>query len=94
MMRMTRRTVRARRIVLLLAVLLAIAAPAGLRLVPIPAALLHAPVQSIALVDRSGTPLRESRVEDRFSREITLAEVPQHVIHAVLAAEEDRKSVV
>ncbi len=51
---------------------------------------LRRPIQSIALLDRHGTPLRETRVEERFSRELTLEEVPSHVMHAVLAAEDKR----
>ena len=58
----------------------------GLRFVPLPPALLRPPVQSIALLDRNGIPLREARVAERFSRELTLEEVPRHVIDAVLAA--------
>ncbi|HSH37857.1 MAG TPA: biosynthetic peptidoglycan transglycosylase, partial [Chthoniobacterales bacterium] len=61
-----------------------------MRLVPIPSALRRPPVQSIALLDRHGTPLREARVDDRFSREIKLDAVPRHVVHAVLAAEDKR----
>ena len=57
---------------------------------PIPPALLRAPVQSIALFDRYGTPLRETRVEERFSRELTIEQVPPRVLHAVLAAEDKR----
>jgi penicillin-binding protein 1C len=62
----------------------------ALRFVPIPAALLRPPAQSVALLDRNGTPLREARVDERFSREITLDQVPRHVIDAVLAAEDKR----
>ena len=62
----------------------------ALRLVPIPPALLKPPVQSIALLDRNGIPLREARVAERFSRELALDEVPRHVIDAVLAAEDKR----
>ncbi len=61
-----------------------------LRLVPLPPALLHPPIQSIALLDRNGISLRESRVEERFSRELTIDQVPPRVIHAVLAAEDKR----
>ncbi|PYJ09868.1 MAG: penicillin-binding protein 1C [Verrucomicrobia bacterium] len=61
-----------------------------LRLAPIPGALLRPPVQSISLVDRNGIPLREARVEERFSRELALEDVPRHVIDAVLAAEDKR----
>ena len=57
---------------------------------PIPAALLQPPVQSIALIDRNGTPLRDARVDERFSRELALDDVPRHVIAAVLAAEDKR----
>jgi penicillin-binding protein 1C len=62
----------------------------ALRLVPIPSALLRPPIQSIALLDRNGIPLRETRVADRFSHELALAEVPHHVIDAILAAEDKR----
>jgi len=70
--------------------LLLIAGEFALRLVPIPPALLRPPVQSIALLDRHGIPLREARVAERFSRELALGEVPRHVIDAVLAAEDKR----
>jgi penicillin-binding protein 1C len=62
----------------------------GLRFVPLPPALLRPPVQSIALLDRNGIPLREARVAERFSHELALEEVPRHVINAVLAAEDKR----
>ncbi len=62
----------------------------GLRLVPIPSALLRPPIQSIKLLDRTGIPLRETRVAERFSRELTLDEVPSNVVAAVLAAEDKR----
>ena len=81
-----------RRLILMSAVLatLPIAAYFSLALIPIPPALLRPPVQSIALLDRIGIPLREARVAERFSRELALAEVPRHVIDAVLAAEDKR----
>ncbi len=60
------------------------------RLVPIPETLLRPPMQSIALLDRSGIPLREARVAERFSHELSLDEVPPNVIDAVLAAEDKR----
>ncbi|MEY2498236.1 MAG: penicillin-binding protein, partial [Verrucomicrobiota bacterium] len=69
---------------------LLIAAHFGLKVVPIPPALLRPPIQSIALLDRNGIPLREARVAERFSRELALDEVPPHVIDAVLAAEDKR----
>ena len=73
-----------------LACFLFLTAHISLRLIPIPPALLRPPVQSIALLDRNGIPLREARVEERFSRELALDEVPRHVINAVLAAEDKR----
>lgn len=75
---------------LLAAAILLTAGYLALKLVPIPPALLRPPVQSIALVDRYGIPLREARVAERFSRELSLEEVPRHVIDAVLAAEDKR----
>jgi penicillin-binding protein 1C len=71
-------------------VLLLIAGYVALKRVPIPQALLRPPIQSVALLDRNGIPLRESRVAERFSHELTLEEVPPHVIAAVLAAEDKR----
>lgn len=71
-------------------VIVFVAAPIAIRLVPIPAALLRPAVQSIALSDRNGLPLREARVDERFSRGLTMADVPHHVIGAVLAAEDKR----
>ena len=72
-----------------LAVLL-IAGEFGLKFIPIPAPLLRPPVQSIALLDRYGIPLREARVNERFSHELALEEVPRSVLDAVLAAEDKR----
>ena len=69
---------------------LVVAAYFALRLIPIPRALLQPPIQSIALLDRNGIPLRETRVAERFSHELALEEVPPHVIAAVLAAEDKR----
>src|SRR2546423_7649402 len=76
-------------IVATFAVLL-VAAYFALRLVPIPPALQRPPVQSIALLDRNGIPLREARVAERFSHELALEDVPRNVIDAVLAAEDKR----
>lgn len=69
---------------------LLLASEFALKLVPIPSALLRPPIQSIALLDRNSIPLRETRVAERFSHELPLAEVPRHVIDAVLAAEDKR----
>ncbi|HKP05076.1 MAG TPA: penicillin-binding protein 1C [Chthoniobacterales bacterium] len=62
----------------------------ALKLVPLPSVLLRPPIQSIALLDRNGIPLREARVAERFSHELALDEVPPHVIDAILAAEDKR----
>jgi hypothetical protein len=65
------------------ALLCVIAGEIGLRFVPLPPALLRPPVQSIALLDRNGIPLREARVAERFSRELRLDKAQRHVIAAV-----------
>src|SRR4051794_6570636 len=62
----------------------------GLRLIPIPAALEQPPRGSLQLLDRNGTPLRETRTGDGFARPVRLAEVPEKVVHAMLAAEDKR----
>jgi penicillin-binding protein 1C len=62
----------------------------ALHLVPIPPALLIAPVQSIELLDRHGQPLRELRVDERFSRPLRYDEIPRNVVRAMLAAEDKR----
>src|SRR5213075_2865222 len=69
---------------------LLIAGHFALKFVAIPPALLRPPIQSIALLDRNGIPLRETRVAERFSHELALNEVPRNVIDAVLAAEDKR----
>ena len=84
-----RREAKAASIVATLAALL-VAGELTLRLVPIPPSLLRPPVQSIALLDRNGIPLREARVAERFSHELALDDVPRNVIDAVLAAEDKR----
>ena len=76
--------------ILLTAALLLLAGHFALKLVPIPPALLRPPVQSISLLDRTGIPLREARVAERFSHELAFDEVPRHVIDAMLAAEDKR----
>jgi penicillin-binding protein 1C len=67
-----------------------VAAHFALKLIPVPPALLRPPVQSIALLDRNGIPLREARVAERFSHELALEEVPRNVVDAILAAEDKR----
>ena len=74
----------------LAATFLVLVATFALRFVPIPPALLQPPIQSVALLDRHGTALRDARVEERFSRELTIEQIPQHVRNAVLAAEDKR----
>ncbi len=73
-----------------LAFALSLSVTLGLRFLPIPPALLRPPIQSIAILDRHGTPLRETRVEERFSRELAIDQIPPRVLHAVLAAEDKR----
>lgn len=67
-----------------------VAGELALKFVPIPSALSRPPVQSIALLDRNGIPLRDARVAERFSHELALEEVPRNVLDAVLAAEDKR----
>jgi penicillin-binding protein 1C len=62
----------------------------GLKLVPLPPALLKPVAQSLELTDRHGKPLRETRVEERFAREVSLHDVPPQLIRAFLAAEDKR----
>ena len=81
--RWTQHAMRAAAVALLLAWL-------GLKLVPLPPALLRPAVQSRELTDRHGVTLREMRVEERFAREITIEEIPPQVVHAMLAAEDKR----
>ncbi|HEX8679862.1 MAG TPA: penicillin-binding protein 1C [Chthoniobacterales bacterium] len=70
--------------------MLAGAAMVALRAVEVPPTLLQPPVESIALLDRNGIPLREARVQERFSRELSMNDIPRHVVNAVLAAEDKR----
>src|SRR3989440_9092188 len=79
-----------RRAILGLALLLVLASLIAPRFVSLPAALLRPPIQSIALLDRNGIPLREARVAERFSRELALEDVPRNVVDAILAAEDKR----
>src|SRR2546423_3157960 len=79
-----------RRAIIGLALLLVLASLIAPRFVSLPPALLRPPIQSIALLDRNGIPLRETRVAERFSHELALEEVPRRVIDAALAAEDKR----
>ncbi|MEO6741231.1 MAG: biosynthetic peptidoglycan transglycosylase, partial [Chthoniobacteraceae bacterium] len=67
-----------------------LAAWIGLKFVPVPEALLRTPPVSVEFTDRNGAALREKRVGERFRREVKYAEIPQNVIHAMLAAEDKR----
>ena len=67
-----------------------LAAWIGLKFVPVPEALLRTPPVSVEFTDRNGKPLRETRVGERFRREVAYSEIPQNVIHAMLAAEDKR----
>jgi penicillin-binding protein 1C len=69
---------------------LALVAWIGLKFVPVPEALLRTPPVSLELTDRNGKALRETRVGERFRREVAYREVPVNVIHAMLAAEDKR----
>ena len=62
----------------------------GLKLVPLPPALLQASTPSREFTDRHGVPLRESRTDERFTRPVALRDVPPNLIHAMLAAEDKR----
>ena len=69
---------------------LAVAAWIGLKFVPVPEALLRTPPVSVEFTDRNGKTLRETRVGERFRREVGYSEIPANVIHAMLAAEDKR----
>jgi penicillin-binding protein 1C len=62
----------------------------GLKFISIPDALLATPPESLELTDRAGRPLRQTPVDRNFRREVPYAEIPQNVIHAMLAAEDKR----
>jgi penicillin-binding protein 1C len=70
--------------------LLVVAAWIGLKFVPVPEALLRTPPVSLELTDRHGKTLRETRVGERFRREVNYSEIPSNVVHAMLAAEDKR----
>ncbi len=74
----------------LVVLVVAVAAWIGLRFVPVPEVLLRTPPVSVEFTDRTGKTLRETRVGERFRREVKYAEIPQNVIHAMLAAEDKR----
>ena len=61
-----------------------------MRLTPIPPSLLRPPAPSVEILDRFGTTLRETRVDEHFARQITYDEVPPILIAAILAAEDKR----
>jgi len=67
-----------------------VAAWLGLKFVPVPEALLRTPPVSVEFTDRTGKTLRETRVDERFRREVAYREIPTNVIHAMLAAEDKR----
>ncbi len=67
-----------------------LAAWIGLKFVPVPEALLCTPLVSVEFTDRNGKPLRETRVGERFRREVAYSEIPANVVHAMLAAEDKR----
>ncbi len=75
---------------LLAALLLFVAAWIGLKFVPVPEALLRSAPESLEFTDRTGLPLRETRMSERFRREVPYAEIPESVLHALLAAEDKR----
>ena len=62
----------------------------GLKLVPLPEALLRPAPQSLELTDRHGEALRELRVGGRFAQHSRLEEVPDNLVRAMLAAEDKR----
>lgn len=62
----------------------------GLKLVPLPEALLHPAAESFELTDRCGEPLRELRVGGRFAQHVRLEDVPDNFVRAMLAAEDKR----
>jgi penicillin-binding protein 1C len=71
-------------------VILFCAAWVALKFIAIPSALLTKPPESVELVDRAGRSLRQTSVGERFRREVSYADIPQNVVHAMLAAEDKR----
>ena len=72
------------------AALLAVAAWLGIKLIPIPEALMRPPTPSVEFTDRHGATLRETRTGDRFAKPVPLDEIPPRLVHAMLAAEDKR----
>jgi penicillin-binding protein 1C len=63
----------------------------ALRWVPLPPALFSPAPAQTELTDRHGTPLRVVRAADRpFASPVTYAEIPQSLVQATLAAEDQR----
>ncbi|MEQ1859628.1 MAG: penicillin-binding protein 1C [Chthoniobacteraceae bacterium] len=62
----------------------------GLKLVPIPVALEQPAPGSTEFVDRDGRTLRETRTGGHFARCVALDDMPQRLVHAMLAAEDKR----
>ena len=58
--------------------------------VKLPKALFQPAPESIVLTDRNGVPLRERRVEERFSHELNRSDIPEQFVRAILAAEDKR----
>ena len=71
-------------------VLLLVVGWIALHFVPLPEALASKPPESLEFVDRTGQPLRQTSVAASFRREVPYAEIPQKVVHAMLAAEDKR----
>ncbi len=61
-----------------------------MKFVPVPAGLLRARAESLEFTDRHGATLRETRVEERFARDVPLADAPVNLVRAMLAAEDKR----
>lgn len=62
----------------------------ALRLLPLPKALLEPPAATPTYTDRNGASLREVLEEERFSKPVSIDEVPARLVQAVLAAEDKR----
>ena len=71
-------------------VVMAVLAWIGIRFVPVPEALLRKPPESLELTDRNGHLLRETRVAERFQREVPISAIPESVRRAMFAAEDKR----